>query len=163
MIYCPECERGCSPNASTCPGCGHPLAASPDPSGMTINVRPMKIGKPILIPMAIVSVILTVGFVWRVVSVASDSLVAAPQLQPESRIVETQLPRDQPVSGMAGRVTEGMRASCSGDTDETILGYLTALSQMKANGKSHSQVLPFATVYCAQSDEPTGDQIDPVT
>lgn len=30
QVYCPECENGCSPEAPSCPKCGHPLKVAAD-------------------------------------------------------------------------------------------------------------------------------------
>lgn len=37
FVYCPICERPSSPEAATCLGCGHPLAAPEPPKVQTVE------------------------------------------------------------------------------------------------------------------------------
>ena len=39
LIYCPECGNGCSPEASACPKCGHPLAPPFDLNALQASVE----------------------------------------------------------------------------------------------------------------------------
>ena len=40
LIYCPECENGCSPEAPACPKCGHPLRVPIDLDDLHASVKP---------------------------------------------------------------------------------------------------------------------------
>lgn len=39
LIYCSECENGCSPEAETCPKCGHPLQAPLDLNALQASIE----------------------------------------------------------------------------------------------------------------------------
>ncbi len=45
MIYCANCEHGCSPAATMCPACGHPLSRPESPVAVRNVVATERTGK----------------------------------------------------------------------------------------------------------------------
>ena len=68
MINCPECQRQVSDQATSCPGCGHPLKTAPAVSrgggGVAQTVAPVvgKVASTYFIVIGIVAAVLFLGF-----------------------------------------------------------------------------------------------------
>ena len=67
MIHCPECNRQVSDQAASCPGCGHPLKATPRDTGAARSgggIAPVvgKVAGVYLVVIGVVAVVLFGGF-----------------------------------------------------------------------------------------------------